>query len=205
LIGGGEVGLAIADSLRISERCQRIARLLDSADVIVESAVALAQEIHDGPLETYTGHGIWTDWQGRWAYSLSEKKIIRIDLDPNLEKAWARERKSRTVTDAVQRGLPKTKVMQIPFRMEMSGFARVPGSLPLKGDIGEIWPLLATGIADALGVRMDFMCYKQSLPAGKRVREWIVSHVQPVSRKKVFSVLKKLGSRASEDVQKIDC
>jgi hypothetical protein len=52
---------------------------------------------------------------------------------------------------------------------------------------------------------MDFMCYKQSLPAGKRVREWIVSHVQPVSRKKVFSVLKKLGSRASEDVQKIDC
>ncbi|MBK5102411.1 MAG: hypothetical protein JJE15_15730, partial [Desulfobacteraceae bacterium] len=45
LVGGGEVGLAVGDSLPISERCQRIAGLIDSADVIIESALALSQEI----------------------------------------------------------------------------------------------------------------------------------------------------------------
>ena len=37
-----EVGLAIGDSMSISERCHRIARLLDSGDVIIESALALS-------------------------------------------------------------------------------------------------------------------------------------------------------------------
>lgn len=182
LVGGGEVGLAIGDSISISERCHRIARLIAGADVIIESALALSQEIHDGPFELYTGHGIWTDWEGEWTYSLAHKKIIRIDLDPHLEKAWTQERRSKTVSDAVQKGLPKTKLMRIPFRMEMSGFARIPGSLPIVGDIGEVWPLLATGAADALGIELEFMSYKQSLPAGEAVREWIVSHVQPINR-----------------------
>ncbi|MFP3999289.1 MAG: hypothetical protein ACLFUN_05540, partial [Desulfobacterales bacterium] len=88
LIGGGEVGLAIGDSIPVSARCDRLARILADADVIIESAVALTQEIHDGPFERYTGHGIWADWQGEWTYSLAEKNIIRIDLDPNLEMAW---------------------------------------------------------------------------------------------------------------------
>jgi len=87
LVGGGRVGLAIGDSLSISERCKRVAELLASADVIIESAIALAQEIHDGPFETFTGHGIWSAWEGQQTYSLSEKKVIRIDLDPNLEKS----------------------------------------------------------------------------------------------------------------------
>ena len=66
LVGGGEVGLAIGDSLSISERCQRIASLMAEADVIIESALALSQEIHDGPFELFTGHGIWSDWEGGW-------------------------------------------------------------------------------------------------------------------------------------------
>jgi hypothetical protein len=190
LVGGGEVGLAIGDSLSISERCQRIARLMDRADVIIESALALSQEIHDGPFELYTGHGVWADWEGGWTYSLASKKIIRIDLDPNLEKAWMKEQKSKTVSDAVKKGLPKTKLMGIPFRMEMSGFARIPGSLPVIGDIGEVWPVLATRVADDLGIKLDFMSYKQSLTAGKKVREWIVRNVKPVDRARMFAKAK---------------
>jgi len=193
LIGGGEVGLAVGDSLSLSERCYRIAHLLDSADLIIESALALSQEVHDGPFERFTGHGVWADWEGGWTYSLADKKIVRIDLDPNLEKAWMQERKSKMVTDAVHRGLPKTKLMRIPFRMEMSGFARIPGSLPIVGDIGEIWPLLATMVADALDVKLDVMSYKQSLPAGEKVREWIVKHVQPVNRERMYAAARKLA------------
>jgi hypothetical protein len=193
LVGGGEVGLAVGDSIPISERCFRIAKLLDSADVIVESALALSQEIHDGPFERLTGHGIWADWEGGWTYSLAEKKIVRIDLDPNLEKAWNQERKSKTVSRAIRKGLPKTKLMQIPFRMEMSGFARIPGSLPIVGDIGEIWPILATRVADALDLQLEFMSYKQSQPAGQRVREWIAKNVRPVKREKIFAAASELA------------
>jgi len=193
LVGGGEVGLAVGDSLSVTERCYRIANLLDSADVIIESALALSQEVHDGPFERFTGHGVWADWEGGWTYSLADKKIVRIDLDPNLEKAWMQERKSKMVTDAVHRGLPKTKLMRIPFRMEMSGFARIPGSLPIVEDIGEIWPLLATMVADALDVKLDFMSYKQSLPAGEKVREWIVKHVQPVNRERMYAAARELA------------
>jgi len=192
LVGGGEVGLAIGDSLSISERCHRIAKLFDSAGVIIESALALSQEIHDGPFERFTGHGIWADWEGGWTYSLADKQIVRIDLDPNLEKAWMHERKAKMVTEAVHKGLPKSKYMKIPFRMEMSGFARIPGSLPIVGDIGEIWPLLATMVADALDVQLDFMSYKQSLPAGAKVREWVVKHVRPVNRERMFAAAKEL-------------
>jgi hypothetical protein len=192
LVGGGEVGLAIGDSLSITERCHRIARLLDSGDVIIESALALSQEVHDGPFELFTGHGVWADWEGGWTYSLADKKIVRIDLDPNLEKAWMQERKSKMVSEAVHRGVPKTKLMRIPFRMEMSGFARIPGSLPIVSDIGEIWPILATRVADALDVRLDFMSYKQSLPAGEKVREWIVKHVQPLNRDRMFAAARGL-------------
>ncbi len=180
LVGGGEVGLAIGDSLKVSERSKRIAELLDSADVIIESAVALTQEVHDGPFDLYTGHGIWKDWEKGWTYSLCDKKIIRIDMDPNLERAWTQERRSKSVSKAVDKGLPKTKNLKIPFRMEMSGFARIPGSLPVVADIGIFWPVAADMVADALGVKLDFMCYKQSMEAGRRAREWIVDNVKPV-------------------------
>lgn len=187
LIGGGEVGLAIGDSLSISGRCERLASLLGSAEVIIESAVALTQEIHDGPFERYTGHGIWADWQGEWTYSLAEKKIIRIDLDPNLDLAWRKERQSGDVSSAIDQGLPKTVSMQTPFRMEMSGFARIPGSLPIIGDIGQVWPVMISKLAKALGIQLNLMSYKQSLPAGKSFREWIVDNVGPLDRERMLA------------------
>jgi hypothetical protein len=192
LVGSGEVGVCIGDSIPISERCQRMAHLLAGADVIIESALALSQEVHDGPFERFTGHGIWADWEGGWTYSLKDKKIIRIDLDPNLEKAWQKERSSGMVSNAVDKGLPKTISMHIPFRMEMSGFARIPGSLPVVGDVGEIWPVMATQIADALGVKLDLMSCKQSLPAGQQFREWIVRQVKPVDRDRMFEAVRQL-------------
>ena len=191
LVGGGKVGLAIGDSMPISERSLRIAKLLDSADVIIESAIALCQEIHDGPFETFTGHGIWSDWEKEWTYSLAQKKIIRIDLDPNLERAWKQERKNEEITEAVKKGLPKAKVTGLPFRMEMSGFARIPGSLPIIGDIGNIWPVLATLASDELDINLDFMSYNQSLEEGQNIREWIVENIRPVDRDKVFKRSKK--------------
>ena len=190
LVGGGEVGLAIGDSISISQRCRGIADLLDSADVIIESAVALSQEIHDGPFERYTGHGIWSHWEGDRTYSLAKKKILRIDLDPSLEKAWQHERRDGRVSRAVDRGLPKTKSMDIPFRMEMSGFARIPGSLPIVGDIGEIWPILATRVSEALGIQLDLMSYKQSTPQGDAFREWIVREVRPLDKNRMFKALR---------------
>jgi hypothetical protein len=186
LVGGGNVGLAIGDSISISERSLRIAKLLDSADVIIESAIALCQEIHDGPFETYTGHGIWSDWEEGWTFSLANKKLIRIDLDPNLENAWLRERKNKEITKAVKKGFPKAKVTGLPFRMEMSGFSRIPGSLPIICDIGTVWPVLATLVAEEMNIPLDFMSYNQSLKEGQKMREWIVENIHPVDRDKVF-------------------
>lgn len=182
LIGGGAVGLCIADSLSITERCMRVAEMLGSADVIIESAVALTQEIHDGPFETYTGHGIWATWDGYKTYSLQEKTLVRLDLDPNLKNAWLAERQSQTVQEAINQGLPKTKLTGIPFRMEMSGFSRLEGSLPIIGDIGVIWPVLACQVAEALGIELDFVSHPQQTPEGKAMREWIVSQVKPIQR-----------------------
>ena len=70
----------------------------------------------------------------------------------------------------------------------MSGFARIPGSLPVVGDIGEVWPVMAAKVAEALGVKLDLISYKQSLPAGRKFREWIVRRVMPVDRDRIFSV-----------------
>lgn len=190
LVGGGEVGLAVGDSISISQRCRRIADLMESADVIIESAVALTQEIHDGPFERYTGHGIWAQREGDRTYSLAKKKILRIDLDPALERAWLHERENGRVSGAVNRGLPKTKSMGLPFRMEMSGFARIPGSLPIVGDIGEIWPILADRVSKALNIRLDLMSYKQSTREGDNFRNWIVRMVQPLDRNRMFKALR---------------
>jgi hypothetical protein len=192
LIGGGAVGLAIGDAISITERCSRVAHIMGSADVIIESAVALTQEIHDGPFETYTGHGIWSQWDGHWTYSLEGRRLIRIDLDPNLERAWQYERKDSTVSRAIAEGLPKTKLMRVPFRMEMSGFARLQGSLPIVADIGVIWPLLAVQVSAALGVELDFISYPQSTPQGQAMREEIVRNVHPVSRPEMFAAARKL-------------
>jgi hypothetical protein len=57
LVGGGMVGLAIGDSISITERATKVAEMMQSADVIIESAVVLSQEIHDGPLKPTPGMG----------------------------------------------------------------------------------------------------------------------------------------------------
>lgn len=189
LIGGGAVGLAIGDCISLTERTKRMAKMLGSADIIIESAVALSQEIHDGPFELYTGHGIWADWVGDWTYSLAGKTLIRIDLDPNLEKAWEQERQQGIVSEAIAKGLPKTKVTKVPFRMEMSGFSRLEGSIPIIGDIGEIWPIIACKVAEELNIKLDFISYKQSLPEGQAMREWIVKEVRAVDRAKIYTAL----------------
>jgi hypothetical protein len=187
LIGGGGVGTAIADSISILERCMRLSKMIASADVIIESAIVLSQEIHDGPFEVYTGHGLWAAWDGYQTYSLEGKTLVRIDLDPNLKKAWQVERQSQTVQEAIDQGLPKTKITGIPFRMEMSGFARLEGSLPILGDIGVIWPVLACKVAQATGVELDFISHPQQTPDGQAMREWIVENVRPIDHAALLS------------------
>jgi hypothetical protein len=187
LVGGGAVGLCIADSIPISRRCALIARMLGEADVIIESAVALTQEIHDGPFETYTGHGIWADWMGYHTYSLKDKTLIRIDMDANLKAAWDLEKSGGVIQQAVDRGLPKTKLSGIPFRMEMSAFSRLETSLPVIGDIGVVWPVLARKVSSALGVELGFMSHPQQTEEGRAMRETIVNEVRPVDRSRMLS------------------
>ena len=187
LIGGGAVGLAVGDSISLTERSMRIAKMLGEADAIIESAVALTQEIHDGPFELYTGHGIWADHEGQWTFSLKDKSLIRIDLDPNLARAWKQQRESNAVQEAIAKGLPKTKVTGVPFRMEMSGFSRLPGSIPIIEDIGKIWPIIAYKVAEELDIQLDFISYPQSTEDGQKMRNWIVDKVKPVDKEKMFA------------------
>ena len=186
LVGGGYVGIGIGDSIPISQRSARIAQMLGDADIILESAVALTQEIHDGPFETYTGHGIWSWWQGLPVYSLAKKTLIRIDLDENLRKAQDLQKENAMIQEAIAKGLPKTKISKIPFRMEMSAFARFECSLPVIGDIGMVWTVMASKLADALGVKLEFMSYKQETPDGKAMREWIVDNIKMFDRDKML-------------------
>ena len=160
--------------------------MMESADVIIESAVALTQEIHDGPFETYTGHGIWSQWEGYHTYSLKDKTIIRIDLDPALKKAWEFEKISGKVQSAIDKGLPKTKLMSIPFRMEMSGFARLEKSIPVVTDLGKAWPIIAYRLEQELDVSFDFMSYPQQSPEGKAMRRWIVESIKPLDKERLY-------------------
>lgn len=185
LVGGGMVGLAIGDSISLKRRSGLIADLLSRAHVIIESGVALTQEIHDGPFETYLGHGIWSAWEGIKTYSLQHKSLVRIDLDPNLEAAWRMERNRSGVQEMIDRGLPKTKTSNIPFRMEMSGFARLENSLPVVGELGAIWPVLAYRVAEELGIELEFMSYPQETQEGVETREWIVENVIPLDLQKM--------------------
>jgi len=189
LIGGGSVGIELSDSTPLRRRSLKTARTLASCDLIIESALALAQEVHDGPFETYTGHGIWSCWSGFYAYSLKDKVIIRIDLDPNLELAWKKERESKGVTETIAKGLPKTKALGIPFRMEMSGFSRLSHSLPIIGDIGVIWPIISCRISEELGLGLDFLSFPQETEVGRMMREWIVKEVNILDRDQMYEAV----------------
>lgn len=191
LIGGGQVGISIADSIPVAERCYRISRMLGDADVIIESAVALTQEIHDGPFETYTGHGIWASWNGFKTYSLKDKTLIRFDLDENLKKAWDLDKKSGEVQAAIDKGLPKTKMSKIPFRMEMSAFSRLEKSIPVIGDIGVLWSVMGYKVAKALGIELEYISYPQQTEPGKAMRQWIVDNVDYMKMDKIREWLNK--------------
>ena len=192
LVGGGAVGMAIGDSLPISQRCARIAEMLGTADVIIESAVALTQEIHDGPFETFTGHGIWGMWMGYTTYSIEGKTLIRLDLDENLKRAWEMDKQKSSIQNAINQGLPKTKLTKIPFRMEMSAFCRLEESIPVIGDIGSIWPVMAVRVADKLGITLDFLSHPQQTPEGKAMRERIVSDIRPIDRNKILEKVRQI-------------
>jgi hypothetical protein len=189
LVGGGAVGMGVGDSIPLKQRSVLMARLLGEAAVIIESGVALTQEIHDGPFETYTGHGIWSGWEGETTFSLKGKTLVRIDLDPNLRKVWEIERSGGEVQASIDRGLPKTKTFQVPFRMEMSGFARLEGSIPIVGDLGVIWPVLAWRAARELGVALELLSYPQESAQGKQMREWIVEEVKVLDRERMLERL----------------
>ena len=189
LIGGGRTGMAIGESIPLSRRSMLIAKMVEQSDLIIESAVALSQEIHDSPFECYTGHGIWAWWQGEHTHSLKEKTLIRFDLDENLRKATDMERSDHTIQEAIDKGLPKTKIAKIPFRMEMSAFARHEGSMPVIGDIGKIWPVVAYETAQQLNIQLDFLCASQDTPEGQAMRQWIVDNVKPLDRKKMIDGL----------------
>jgi hypothetical protein len=198
LVGGGSVGLAIGDAISITRRARLIADMLHRADVIIESAIALAQEIHDGPFETYTGHGLWAAWSGQSTYSLEGKCLVRIDLDPNLEAAWRQERQGAEVQKAVNLGLPKTKLTGIPFRMEMSGFARLEGSIPVTADIGVAWPVAAVALENELDLKLDFISAPQETDQGKLMREWIATSVVSVDRRRMLDQASLVLRRAAE-------
>jgi hypothetical protein len=193
MIGGGAVGCAIGDSISIHERCRRNSACLGEASVIIESGLALAQEIHDGPFETYTGHGIWSQWQNEPVYSLKGKHLIRFDLDTNLETVWQQQRNSGLIQNAIAQGKPKTKLTGVPFRMEMSGFARLETSIPIIGDIGAIWPIISMLVAENLGIKLDFCSYPQETEDGQKMRSWIVDNVHFVDRKRMLKEVEKLG------------
>lgn len=190
LVGGGAIGLNIGDSISLRERATRLAQMLGGAAVIIESAVALTQEIHDGPFERYTGHGMWSAWMDHFTYSLDTKTLVRIDLDPALETVYQAEQAGGAVQQAIANGLPKTKLFKVPFRMEMSGFARHEGSIPIIGDIGAVWPLIAARAAQRLGRALDFLSYPQDTEKGKEMREYIVREVKPISRTKMMNGLR---------------
>jgi hypothetical protein len=186
LVGGGAVGMAIGDSIPISQRSARIADMLGGASVIIESAVALTQEIHDGPFETFTGHGIWAMWMGYKTYSIEGKTLIRFDLDDNLRKAWEMDKKNGSIQEAINKGLPKTKMTKIPFRMEMSAFSRLDSSIPVIGDIGVIWPILAARVSQELGIELDFISHPQQTMEGKVMRDKLVNKIEPIDKRKII-------------------
>jgi hypothetical protein len=69
--------------------------------------------------------------------------------------------------------------------MEMSGFARLEGSIPIIGDLGVVWPVFALLLSHRLGVELELLSYPQESEPGRALREWIVENVRPVDRERM--------------------
>ncbi len=94
---------------------------------------------------------------------------------------------------SIDKGLPKTKTFKVPFRMEMSGFARLESSIPIVADLGAVWPVLALRAARELGVDLEFLSYPQESAQGRKMREWIVENVGVLDRQRMIARLKESG------------
>ena len=103
-----------------------------------------------------------------------------------MKKACDFEKRSGTVQQAIDKGMPKTKLMSIPFRMEMSGFARLENSIPIVGDIGIIWPIMAYFLEQKLDIKLDFISYPQQSKEGHEMRKWIVQNILPVKKERLY-------------------
>jgi hypothetical protein len=53
-----------------------------------------------------------------------------------------------------------------------------------------IWPVFALSIADALGIGLEFMSYKQETQEGRDMREWIVENIKYLDREKMLAAFR---------------
>ena len=67
----------------------------------------------------------------------------------------------------------------------MSAFTRLENSIPVIGDIGELWPIFVDRICKELGVELDFSSAPQNTEEGKAMRERIVEEIKPFSLNKM--------------------
>jgi len=173
LAQGGAVGLAVGDSIALSERARRIGQVVDGATLIIESGVESPGNVYGGPFETSSGQGLWTGWQGGWTYSNEGMSLLRINSASG-ERAG--------VDDG-------------------PGPDPVPGwtdGRHLDGDIGKIWPVLAVRVADALGSELAFMSYSRSSPEGEKVRQWIVHNILPADKQAILRATTGLMSQRAD-------
>ena len=76
----------------------------------------------------------------------------------------------------------------------MSAFARHEGSIPIVGDIGKVWPLIAHEVSKGLGINLEFLSASQDTPEGASMREWIVENVKALDREKMLACAKNFKS-----------
>jgi hypothetical protein len=132
LVGSGEVGLSIGDSMSVSERALRVSKMMGTATVVLQAAPCFAESERD-PCEVYRGCGRWTGWQGRWTWSRADRTMISIEDDPA----------PGTTTGAREE-------------------APLPRDMTIRGNSGIIWSVLAGRVAASLGIQLEFMIYGAS-------------------------------------------
>jgi hypothetical protein len=82
--------------------------------------------------------------------------------------------------------------------MEMSGFARLESSIPVTGDIGLVWPLIAQALEEELHTKLDFISAPQESDYGKQMRNWIADEIPYLDRSEMYRrAEQKFSSRSS--------
>ena len=75
--------------------------------------------------------------------------------------------------------------------MEMSAFSRLEKSIPVVGDIGVLWSVMALKVSQALNIELDYISYPQQTEPGKAMREWIVDNIDYMKMNKIKEWLNK--------------